>query len=49
ILNEDGTINRKLLGAKVFGDQEQMKELNNIMWPVMAQMAKEKIEEAAKQ
>ncbi|XP_013911992.1 PREDICTED: bifunctional coenzyme A synthase isoform X1 [Thamnophis sirtalis] len=49
ILKEDGTINRKLLGAKVFGDQEQMKQLSDIMWPVMAQIAKEKIEEAAKQ
>ncbi|KAJ7313637.1 hypothetical protein JRQ81_005202 [Phrynocephalus forsythii] len=49
ILNEDGTINRKNLGGKVFSDEEQLKRLNNIMWPVMAQMAKEKIEEAAAQ
>ncbi|XP_008111626.1 bifunctional coenzyme A synthase [Anolis carolinensis] len=49
ILKEDGTINRQALGAKVFGDQEQLKTLNSIMWPVMAQMAKEKIEEAAAQ
>ncbi|XP_063156813.1 bifunctional coenzyme A synthase [Candoia aspera] len=49
ILKEDGTINRKMLGAKVFGDQEQLKQLNSIMWPVMAQMAKEKIEEAGRQ
>ncbi|XP_070584978.1 bifunctional coenzyme A synthase-like [Erythrolamprus reginae] len=49
ILKEDGTINRQLLGAKVFGNQERMKQLNNIMWPVMAQMAKEKLEEAGKQ
>ncbi|XP_020641230.3 bifunctional coenzyme A synthase [Pogona vitticeps] len=49
ILNEDGTINRKILGAKVFADEEQLKRLNNIMWPVMAQMAKDKINEAAAQ
>ncbi|KAM6450066.1 bifunctional coenzyme A synthase isoform 1-T2 [Liasis olivaceus] len=49
ILKEDGTINRKVLGAKVFGDQEQLKQLNSIMWPLMAQMAKEKLEEAARQ
>nr|XP_056719581.1 bifunctional coenzyme A synthase [Euleptes europaea] len=49
ILKEDGTIDRAILGAKVFGDQGQLKRLTNIMWPVMAQMAKEKIEEAAAQ
>ncbi|XP_044300719.1 bifunctional coenzyme A synthase [Varanus komodoensis] len=47
ILKEDGTINRQVLGAKVFADQEQLKRLNNIMWPVMARIAKEKIGEAA--
>ncbi|KAH0626806.1 hypothetical protein JD844_002031 [Phrynosoma platyrhinos] len=49
ILKEDGTINRQVLGAKVFRDQEQLKKLNNIMWPVMARIAKEKIDEAAAQ
>ncbi|XP_054848168.1 bifunctional coenzyme A synthase [Eublepharis macularius] len=49
ILKEDGTIDRAVLGAKVFGDQGQLKRLTDIMWPVMAQMAKEKIKEAAAQ
>ncbi|XP_053219335.1 bifunctional coenzyme A synthase isoform X2 [Podarcis raffonei] len=49
ILKEDGTINRQILGAKVFRDQEQLTRLNNIMWPVMARIAKEKIDEAAAQ
>uniref|UniRef100_A0A8D0AZ07 Bifunctional coenzyme A synthase n=1 Tax=Salvator merianae TaxID=96440 RepID=A0A8D0AZ07_SALMN len=49
ILKEDGTISRQALGAKVFGNEEQLKKLNNIMWPVMAQIAREKIDEAAAQ
>ncbi|NXI50483.1 COASY synthase, partial [Chloroceryle aenea] len=46
ILNEDGTINRKVLGAKVFGSQERLKSLTDIVWPEMAQMVKEQIKEA---
>ncbi|NWW95180.1 COASY synthase, partial [Rhynochetos jubatus] len=49
ILNEDGTINRKVLGAKVFGNQERLKSLTDIVWPEMAQMVKEQIGEAAAQ
>ncbi|XP_075027804.1 bifunctional coenzyme A synthase isoform X1 [Calonectris borealis] len=46
ILNENGTINRKVLGAKVFGNQEQLKNLTDIVWPEMARMVKEQIREA---
>ncbi|XP_037266799.1 bifunctional coenzyme A synthase [Falco rusticolus] len=46
ILNEDGTINRKVLGAKVFGNHERLKSLTDIVWPEMAQMVKEQIGEA---
>ncbi|NXE55946.1 COASY synthase, partial [Casuarius casuarius] len=46
ILNEDGTINRKVLGAKVFGNQERLKCLTDIVWPEIAQMVKKKIGEA---
>ncbi|XP_009894127.1 PREDICTED: bifunctional coenzyme A synthase-like [Charadrius vociferus] len=46
ILNEDGTINRKVLGAKVFGNQERLKSLTDIMWPEIARMVKERIREA---
>ncbi|TRZ15661.1 hypothetical protein HGM15179_011426 [Zosterops borbonicus] len=49
ILNEDGTINRKVLGAKVFGNQERLKDLTDIVWPKIAQMAKEKVREAEAQ
>ncbi|KAM6295439.1 bifunctional coenzyme A synthase [Aegotheles albertisi] len=46
ILNEDGTINRKVLGAKVFGNQEQLKSLTDIVWPEIARMVREQIKEA---
>ncbi|XP_039943005.1 bifunctional coenzyme A synthase [Hirundo rustica] len=49
ILNEDGTINRKVLGAKVFGNQERLKSLTDIVWPKIAQLAKERIREAEAQ
>ncbi|NWX09654.1 COASY synthase, partial [Caloenas nicobarica] len=46
ILNEDGTVNRKVLGAKVFGNQERLKSLTDIVWPEIARMVKEQIGEA---
>ncbi|XP_009992491.1 PREDICTED: bifunctional coenzyme A synthase [Chaetura pelagica] len=49
IVNEDGTINRKVLGAKVFGNQEQLKSLTDIVWPEIARMVKEQIREAEAQ
>ncbi|NXE43420.1 COASY synthase, partial [Ptilorrhoa leucosticta] len=49
ILNKDGTINRKVLGAKVFGNQERLKSLTDIVWPEIAQMAKERVREAEAQ
>ncbi|XP_062451319.1 bifunctional coenzyme A synthase [Rhea pennata] len=46
ILNEDGTINRKVLGAKVFGNKERLKCLTDIVWPEIAQMVKKQVGEA---
>ncbi|NXI62019.1 COASY synthase, partial [Anseranas semipalmata] len=46
ILNEDGMINRKVLGAKVFGNQERLKSLTDIVWPEMARMVRKQIGEA---
>jgi len=40
----DGTINRQLLGGKVFGDPAQMKRLTDIAWPEIRRMAAEEIE-----
>jgi dephospho-CoA kinase len=33
MLNENGTLNRKKLGALVFSDPPSLKKLDNIMWP----------------
>ncbi|MSP21557.1 MAG: dephospho-CoA kinase [Dehalococcoidia bacterium] len=40
----DGTINRQVLGGKVFGDPAQMKRLTDIAWPEIRRMAAEEIE-----
>ncbi|XP_030076933.1 bifunctional coenzyme A synthase isoform X2 [Microcaecilia unicolor] len=49
IVKEDGTINRKVLGSKVFADKEQLKRLTDIVWPAIATLAKQQIAEAAAQ
>ncbi|KAJ0044082.1 hypothetical protein NL108_010182 [Boleophthalmus pectinirostris] len=46
ILNEDKTINRRALGSKVFGNQEQLKALTNIVWPEIALLVKNRIQQA---
>ncbi len=43
IVAKDGTINRQVLGGKVFGDPEQMRRLTNIVWPEIHRLAKEDI------
>ncbi|XP_078573524.1 bifunctional coenzyme A synthase-like [Branchiostoma floridae x Branchiostoma japonicum] len=43
VLAEDGTINRKVLGPKVFADKDKLQALNNIVWPEIARLAKEEI------
>jgi dephospho-CoA kinase len=44
ILQEDGEIDRRKLGAIVFGDPGQLEKLNQIMHPRMARMVADKIE-----
>ncbi|XP_074520207.1 bifunctional coenzyme A synthase [Halichoeres trimaculatus] len=46
LLNEDKTINRRALGKKVFGNQERLKALTNIVWPEIALLVKERINQA---
>ena len=43
VVAEDGTINRRVLGGKVFGDPEQMKRLTDISWPEIQRLAEEEI------
>ncbi|AWP17790.1 putative bifunctional coenzyme A synthase isoform 2 [Scophthalmus maximus] len=46
IVNEDKTINRRALGRKVFGNQERLKALTNIVWPEIALLVKSTISQA---
>ncbi|MSQ28900.1 MAG: dephospho-CoA kinase [Dehalococcoidia bacterium] len=39
----DRTINRQLLGGKVFGDPAQMKKLTDIVWPEIQRLAAQEI------
>ena len=45
ILQDDGEIDRRKLGAVVFSDPGQLEKLNQIMHPRMARMVADKIEE----
>jgi dephospho-CoA kinase len=49
ILASDNTIDRKKLGAIVFGNPELLKKLDSLVLPTMFQIAKKRIEEARKQ
>lgn len=44
ILNDDKTINRKLLGEKIFKDKTLRKKLNSITHPVIMKIIKEEID-----
>ena len=43
VVAPDGTINRRVLGGKVFGDPAQMKRLTDISWPEIERLAGEEI------
>lgn len=43
IVAKDGTINRQLLGGKVFGDPVQMKRLTDIVWPEIRRLAHQEV------
>nr|XP_009250009.2 bifunctional coenzyme A synthase isoform X1 [Pongo abelii]XP_054402409.1 bifunctional coenzyme A synthase isoform X1 [Pongo abelii] len=46
ILHKDGIINRKVLGSRVFGNKKQLKILTDIMWPIIAKLAREEMDRA---
>ncbi|XP_011379504.1 bifunctional coenzyme A synthase isoform X4 [Pteropus vampyrus] len=46
ILHKDGIINRKVLGSRVFGNKKQLKILTDIMWPVIAKLTREELDQA---
>eukprot|EP00088_Acartia_fossae_P044282 TRINITY_DN4696_c0_g1_i2.p1 TRINITY_DN4696_c0_g1~~TRINITY_DN4696_c0_g1_i2.p1 ORF type:complete len:485 (-),score=66.35 TRINITY_DN4696_c0_g1_i2:180-1634(-) len=45
VLSEDGTVNRRALGAIVFSDKSQLTKLNQIVWPEISRMAGEQATE----
>ncbi|XP_019721414.1 bifunctional coenzyme A synthase [Hippocampus comes] len=49
ILNEDKSINRRALGKKVFGKQDRLKALTDIVWPEIALLVKNIISQAREQ
>ncbi|MBM4206362.1 MAG: dephospho-CoA kinase, partial [Gammaproteobacteria bacterium] len=46
VIGTDGTIDRKVLGGKVFGKPDELKKLTDIVWPEINRMAKEAITDA---
>ena len=48
VIGADGGIDRRALGAKVFGDPAQLKRLTDIVWPQILVLAKEEIAAAQK-
>ncbi len=43
IVAEDGTIDRRRLGSKVFGQPEGLATLNKLVWPVIQELAEQEI------
>jgi phosphopantetheine adenylyltransferase/dephospho-CoA kinase len=41
----DGTIDRKVLGAKVFGKPDELKRLTDVVWPGIRRLASEELSE----
>ena len=46
VVAEDGEIDRRALGGKVFGSPEQLKRLTDIAWPEILALAKAEIDQA---
>ena len=49
VVGDDGEIDRRVLGGKVFGSPEQLKRLTDIAWPEILAMATEEIGQARRQ
>ena len=43
INHTDGTIDRRILGQKVFADPDQLRKLESMVWPEILKLAKEEI------
>ncbi len=47
LVGEDGQIDRKILGGKVFGEPDGMKKLTDIVWPGIRRLATEELQRLA--
>ena len=45
IVAADGTIDRRVLGGKVFGKPEELQRLTDIVWPLIRELAEHEIEQ----
>ena len=45
ILQPDGSIDRRILGKRVFGNTRELKKLTDIVWPIIKSLAQESIDE----
>ena len=46
VVGDDGEVDRRRLGGKVFGNQNALKQLTNIVWPAIRAMAESEITDA---
>ena len=49
VLTEDGQIDRRALGGKVFGKPDELKKLTDIVWPEIRRLAEQEIADEARQ
>ncbi|KAI0210275.1 Bifunctional coenzyme A synthase [Lamellibrachia satsuma] len=49
ILDNNGKIDRRVLGSKVFTDKGQLEKLNQIVWPAIAELALKEIDAYSKE
>jgi phosphopantetheine adenylyltransferase/dephospho-CoA kinase len=46
VVGDDGEVDRRALGAKVFGAGNRLSELTDIVWPAIRRLARKEIEQA---
>ena len=46
VVGDDGEVDRRVLGSKVFGNPEALKQLTDIVWPAIKSMAQKEIDTA---
>jgi dephospho-CoA kinase len=44
VVGADGAIDRRILGGKVFGDPERLRQLTDIVWPQILALAQQEME-----